>query len=314
MVNGAEISLVMQKVLLFVESPLQLLCAYQAIDTFQFKKLDVNVVIRLTKRGENDNHMLKLADDLGIDFQVITLRPNRLKFDILRSSFKLSGILIKRYDIVFFGSYFSGLLNVLKRLLRFDAIYYLDDGAATFRVQKKLSEASRPANLFTFLPIKALDNQTVIFHQFEALKERFSLSSFQKKGKYFVGQPVQIMRGISETQYMKYLTKISEEEPIFYIPHRVEEKAFLEKLENNPNIRVLYLETNIELYFLNNGVIPETVYSVYSTALFTMSNLFDGTRFFACELTKYTDVAMRELYQAMRSQGITILTAEALDK
>ncbi len=304
----------MQKALLFVESPLQLLCAYQAVDTFQLRKTDINIVIRLTKRGKNDSHMLKLADDLGIDFQVITLRPDRLKVDILRASFKLFSILIKRYDIVFLGSYFSRFLSTLRKILRTDAVYYLDDGAATFRVQEKLSETLQTANLFTFLPIRTLENQTVIFHRFEALKERFSLGDFEKKGKYFVGQPVQIMQGISEAQYMKYLIKISEREPIFYIPHRVEEKTFLEKLENNPNIQVLYLETNIELYFLNSGIVPETVYSVYSTALFTMSNLFDGTRFFACELLKSTDVTMRELYRAMRLQGITVLTVEALDK
>ncbi|MEQ4676706.1 hypothetical protein ABN063_19290 [Providencia vermicola] len=62
---------------------------------------------------------------------------------------------------------------------------------------------------------------------------------------------------------------------LVYIPHRAESKEFLDKLKKQiPYIVITVIDKPIELYLIENQWAPKFVFSIYSTALFTLANLF----------------------------------------
>lgn len=256
-----------------VESPLQLLCAYEAI--CREKGEEYELLIRQTGRGLNDKHLISCAEYLDLKYQIFWLFPNKIKWGLFRNIPLWLKLWRGNYQEAYLGSIYSSALSMISKLIRTKKIQYLDDGAATVRAQAEMIAGKREIkNWFTFFNLKPLKGQVITKHRFDFLNKLVSDKDYD--GSYFIGQPVEIMKGINKDEYIRVIKKIaeshSEEKPLIYIPHRVEDCEFLECYKN---IKILRLDLPIELYFIKyNDKLPMEVYSFYSTALVSLKSLF----------------------------------------
>lgn len=263
--------------LLIVESPLQLLCAYEAIKSNP--ETPYRLLLRNNGRGSNDIHLYNCAYSLQLNYQTFLLRPDYFKYDLLKSLPLLLSICRKEYNQVYLGSYYSSFLRALKRGLRREETYYLDDGAATLRAQlEQMKEVNSKINWFTFFNILPLQGQKIKRHSFESLRK--TCIKERKFGSYFIGQPVEIMSGYTKNQYYNSVSTIAhrftEESPLLYIPHRIED---IELIKNISNIKVIKPDFPLELYFLQPEIHePLEVFGFYSTALITLKKIFPNMK------------------------------------
>lgn len=259
--------------LFIVESPLQLLCAYEAIQKYESKKYIL--LLRQTGRGLNDLHLKNCVIKLDLEYQEFILRTEYIKFDFLRSIFFWICIFCRKYEIVYLGSFYSSALRLIKKGLRADNFFYMDDGAATLRAQSEIRKNIHlKVNWFTFFNLHPVSNQEIHHHNFQKLKEVFSKE--EKLGSYFIGQPIEFMMGFEKKDYIRCVRSIAQNfsatEPLKYIPHRIENIKYIENIEN---IEIKILDLPIELYFLSSNVaIPKVLYSCYSTALISLKSIF----------------------------------------
>ena len=77
-------------------------------------------------------------------------------------------------------------------------------------------------------------------------------------------------------QYIRQLVNHIKNEGLqpIYIPHRHENIAYLEEIAKKLNFEVRPLETNIELYYLNNPTLPSRCYTIKSAAADAMKSIF----------------------------------------
>lgn len=293
--------------LYIVESPLQLLCAYESILS---SKTKYRLVVRLTSRGNNDTHLLSCLNLLDLEYEKLIVRPGNIKADILKNFYFLTKILFCKYKSIYIGSYYSKLLNFFSIFFNKNSIYYLDDGAATLRAQKEVLERNKSVNWYTFFEFKKNKKQKVIKHQFRMLTNKISKKS--QFGVYFIGQPVEYMKNLSSEEYVEginILANNTKGEKIFYIPHRLENIEHIKKLNN---IVILNIEVPLELFFMyESDCFPREVYSYYSTALFTLKSIIPNV---ACKAIKINsnERDFLDIYESMESQGIELIDLNRL--
>lgn len=297
--------------LFIVESPLQLLCAHEAIQ--QFDDADYLLLVRLTGRGNNDLHLLNCAKFLQLRFDVFLLRPDHFAIDFLKNAWLWLKLLTKSFEHVFFGSVYSNALNVIKRILRFKTLFYLDDGAATLRAQTEMRHGQMgQVNWFTFFKLEPIADQLVQEHTFEKLREYKRLNEL--KHRYFIGQPVEGMIGFTEDDYLTCVRHIAslctQLDPLIYIPHRVESANLLQKVSEIAHVKVIHLDSTIEMYFVADCLTaPLAVYSCYSTALVTLKTLFPKTLVYSIRKGSVQSDALGTVYKYFDKVGIESLDA-----
>lgn len=295
--------------LFIVESPLQLLCAFEAIK--KNSGSDYKLLLRKTQRGLNDVHLINCAKFLKLEYSTFLLRTEHTKLDFLKNSFLWFKLYKNDYNTIYFGSFYSSFLRTIKKLLRNENIIYLDDGAATLRAQKDILEKkSLCVDWFTFFNINKLDSQKVIYHNFDYLKKIVVKSNINSS--YFIGQPVHVMTNFSKDDYIRCLSEVAKKftrtTPLIYIPHRVEDTSFIKHI---PNIKVLTVDLPIELFFLQSHIDqPYEIYSHYSTALITLKKIFPSTNVVAirnkCDTENSSNIT--ELYKYFTKDNIAILS------
>ncbi len=135
-------------------------------------------------------------------------------------------------------------------------------------------------SIFTFFNVKPLSGQKIIRHQFDNLMKKFPCQLI--KGSYFIGQPLTIHGYVSEDEYINCIKKACEDaqdNQITYIPHRIEEDAFVDKISRLSGVTVIYTKTCIELFFLKKGIGPENIYGCFSTAFFRLLVCFQTVHY-----------------------------------
>lgn len=260
------------KALALVESPLQLMCAYEAA-----KKINPNTeyLIRFNGFDENDRILRNTANFLMITYSQIKIRPNYFFLDILRCFPRLFEILSQKRTDYFSGSYFSGFLKIIQKLVRAERVYYLDDGVATFLAQKQMSQDGKPHSLFTFFKVKALPNQIVAKHSFEKIRLEFE-SEGTNASSIFIGQKLVEVRILSIDQYLEIILKAVDlsDGKLIYFPHRGEGRDTVEKIVEKAGVEVMTPDLPIELFLLKNGMRPRKIFSNTSSALFSLMAFF----------------------------------------
>jgi hypothetical protein len=265
------------KSLLFIESPLQLLNAFEAIEKFQLK--DYSTIIRLSNIEKNDKQMKFLVDKLDIkNVLYITINiKNRTIIDYMKIFFYRVKYIFAKLDQIFIGNYDSGFLQFIMKQFNQNNIVLLDDGAKSIDIQKKFTEQSN-YNLFTMYNFKPFNSQILYKNNYRALKMKLNDLIIDADTIMFLGLKLCEIGIITEDYYIEKIKQIAylySDYKILYISHREEKKSKLEKIRNISNIIVKELDYPIELYGLYEDVIPYKVASFYSTALYTMKNIYN---------------------------------------
>ena len=265
------------KSLLFIESPLQLLNAYEAVKEFSLK--DYKIVVRFSNILHNDNQIKYLIDKLkiqNIEYLKISIKNRNFLDYIILFYYKYIYRVSEDIDIVFIGNYDSGFLNLIISKIDRKKIMLLDDGAKTIDIQEKYTDENN-YNLFTMYNFKAYKNQVIVKNDFKRLQKNLQQLKVNQEQILFLGLKLSEIGVVSEKYYIEQIMKIAsfyKDKKIVYISHRGETKTKLNKLNNIQNLKVVQLDYPVELYGLYNDEIAYKIASFYSTALLTMKNIY----------------------------------------
>ena len=263
--------------LLFVESPLQLLNAYEAI--YQFNLVNYEVIIRLSNEEINDKQIRYLVDFLNIEnveFVTINSRQKTLVDYMNLLIYKYKYKFSKKIEKIFIGNFDSRFFKLVMQQFKRNQIILLDDGSKTLDIQKQFSE-NYFYNLFTIYDITSIENQLIIKNEYTKLRTKLKKLNICKDKILFLGAKLSEIGIIDEHKYIKLLQKISDkhkEKKIIYVIHRGESKNKLQKIGDIKNITIKSYDFPIELLGLFEKSIPYKVVSFYSTAILTMKYLY----------------------------------------
>jgi len=269
-----------KKSLLFVESPLQLLNAYEAVAYFNLE--NYIYMIRLSNNEANDKQIMNLLKLLKINttnIQYIYLRTtNRTLYDYIKLLFyRFKYIFAKDIDKIFIGNYESGFFKLIIKQFSKQSIILLDDGAKTLSIQSKFTN-TKNYNLFTMYDIEALENQKNYINSYRQVLSKIKNLSINQDEILFLGTKLSEVGIIEEEYYIKLIQNICNyysDKRIVYIIHRGESQEKLELIQKNENILIKQLDYPIELYGLYKNEMPFKVSSFYSTAILTMNKIYN---------------------------------------
>lgn len=267
--------------LFFIESPLQLLNAYEAESYFTCKKSFY--IVRLSNNKQNDEQIEKLIEYLSIREKCFIIKINSknkniidlIKILILKIYFFRIKNIFERF---FIGNFESGLFSLLTKKLKKEQIILLDDGSKSIVTQKNFTDDFN-FDFFSFYDLIPFKNQNIYKNNFEKLRNKISLKTSTNE-ILILGSKLSEISIIDEDYYIELIKKIStyfQDKELIYIPHREENKNKLERIKKEiPNIKINYIEYPVEFYGINENKKIKTVISFYSTALYTMSKIYDS--------------------------------------
>lgn len=270
------------KQLFIVETPFQLLNAYEAMCYFRVEKQ--RLIIRLSDNEIGNNQIKEIVKKLDLEsiakISFISINVHKKSIFQLLQIFSLKiGLWISQasYKHIFIGEYES-------RFFQFIAPYssnliLLDDGFKTVITQKNFT-SSHHFNWFSLFNLTPYPNQTIYKNAYEALGKKILSrgNSSESSEIIFIGSNLSEEGIISREYDVQLITKICAryaDKTIIYIPHRAEDDSKLKKLtEKNANLKVNRLNFPIELLPLYSMVFPQFFISFYSTALITLKSIY----------------------------------------
>jgi len=269
-----------KNILFFVESPLQLLCAYEAIGYFNLKKYQI--YIRLSNLPVNDNQIINICKLLFNNYEqnnirYLTIVPNLNFTSILK--ILLYKVLLVKYifnlDKIAIGNFQSNFFSFLIKWIKASKVLLLDDGSGSLNVQKLLTN-NNAFDTFTFFKIEKKNNQKIYINNFHRIKKLIKNKIIHNE-IIFIGSKISEMKIISESEFLFLMQKISKyfNKKIIYIPHRGESNQKINKIKNIKNIRIMTLNYPIEMIGIYNQIMYNTFVSFFSTALFTLKNIYN---------------------------------------
>lgn len=268
------------KNLFFVESPLQLLNAYEADNHFNGE--ESLYLIRLSNNKLNDEQIIKLINSFAIKEKsfVISINSKHKKLKDLLKIFILKFYIFViqiKFEKVFIGNIESGLLSLLTKNIDRKKKILLDDGAKSLVIQKKFTDDYN-LNFFSFYDLKPFKNQIIYKNDFKKLKETISFDNSENE-ILLLGSKLSEVSIIEESYHVELIKKISnyfENEMLIYIPHREENISKLEKIAKEiKNIKIKHINYPVEFYGINENIKIKMVVSFYSTALYTISKIYN---------------------------------------
>ncbi len=263
-----------KKAFVFIESPFQLLCAYEAVNFFD---VDYDLYVRLNRYELNNHQVKNIIEELGMNNVYYIDLP--VKKDIF-TKLKMLKFLIKNklqnYDYYILGDYLSNLMKQFVKINSNDKIILLDDGVATYKIQRELKEIPLPLTLFSMFKIENFNNQKIYVNKFENLKKLYP--TVDRSHDIFIGAQLVDLDILSLSVYIdivKLAINNSKENKVIYFPHRRTSKEVLKELSAIENLEIAFPDTAIEFYLLKAGIKPKNIYSILSTALFSLSIIFE---------------------------------------
>ena len=269
-----------KKSLLFVESPLQLLNAYEAVSYFDLE--NYIYLVRFSYNEANDQQIINLL-------YLLKINTNNIKHIYLRTIdrtlcdysklffYRFKYVFIKNIDKIFIGNYESNFFKLIIKQFSKENIILLDDGAKTLSIQSQFTNTKK-YNLFTMYDIKALENQKIYINSYRQVLSKIKNLSIKQEEILFLGTKLSEAEIIEEGYYIKLIQNICNyysDKKIVYIVHRGESQEKLELIQKNENILIKQLDYPIELYGLYENKMPFKVSSFYSTALLTMNKIYN---------------------------------------
>ena len=268
------------KQLFIVESPFQLINAFEAIHTF--KSDGQCLFVRFSGNSSNDLQIRDTLTKLEVK-KIATIKEltinssNRNPVDYLKLLYwKLYFLLnIGRFHKVFIGNYDSPFMRLVIGA-RSDVVL-LDDGFKSLQIQNSFTE-DHYFDWFSIFDLKALSNQTISPNTYTYLHKNLPERPLTvKREVLFIGSKMSEIGVLSEGAYMHLMGQIAKrfsQETLIYIPHRGESETKLDKLSKIKNLRIKSLSYPVELLAIFDPISPKTIASFYSTALITLSKIY----------------------------------------
>lgn len=279
-----------------VASPLQAVCALEAISYFNIGKYKFYVI-------DDGVSLSKVLDALNgkITYKVLPLRTKwflQIIF-MLRSLLPLWG----NVDCLIMGDYrmFAIKFRFIPHLRKNGKIVYVDDGNYLISLSKGLSQFGLAIqirrwffSLVTHLKSLKDDNYYTLFYQLidnkkwniigNDMKSVSVPKDCKKRSVYIVGTVSTLYcetLGITQDKYKKILIQvlktIKTEYPnhtICYVPHRRDDAMWIKNECANLNIEYLKCKSCIEIELIKRKAFPIEIFGFSSTALITLKRIF----------------------------------------
>lgn len=146
---------------------------------------------------------------------------------------------------------------------------------------KEKSQAIEKTHLFTFFDLEPRNHsQRIIKNSFSYFKRKKVKNSIDQSLIYFFGGNLSELNILPREFELVLLKKViryyqNKNKKVVYIPHRREKKEKLDLMKQKFNIDILSFSYPAELQFLFMDIHPFGIASFISTALFTVSKIFD---------------------------------------
>ncbi|MEL0659749.1 hypothetical protein V6255_11430 [Psychromonas arctica] len=270
----------LKKDFLFIESPLQLLNAYEAVN--YFKLSSYRIIIRLSGKKNNDNQLLHLIAFLQIkEFEIININAKEKNFiDFCKIFFFICKYTCNSLisDRIFLGNFGAGFFSILLKIYNKNKVILLDDGSKTLSIQRSFSNINY-YTLFSLYSLRPIKNQRIYKNRYSMTLNMLNDLDRKTDGKsvLFLGAKIAEIGMVKEEYYLSLMKEISiyySAFNIIYIPHREENPFKLELISQYLNIKVKKIDYPVELYGIYENIIPVKVASFFSTALITMMNIY----------------------------------------
>ena len=317
-----------KRVIVLVNSPLQTLCAIEAIKHFSISDY-VFVFLFTSIEYEKNRGALLLCQEMKIPYKLIIYDS---KLQCLKQSLYSS----IRYDSAILGN-FENILSLwyaIFSLRRRSKIIYVDDGTDTLSVIYKLRKQNNSrmlllygANFLKFL--KRINNKTFYTYfsvkssNWIILRNNFSyfkslLSDAKRIGVYLIATNFSEVNEYLSVDYKELLRdticsiqKIYPGEQIFYCPHRRD--AFLpaiSQLLQKYNIHIFQTRVSVEYDFLRNKIYPKAIFGFGSSALFSFNILYNDINIYNIPMPMIDNpriVFYRKIDSILRDENVGVL-------
>lgn len=297
--------------LFIVESPFQLLSAIEARNMYT-EDFCVLIIKYDAKNKISNKQMFSLKNFIYWD-NIIEIKPLFFNQEAKISLFILllkNALSKNNYYRIFIGEFRSIWMRSFINTLNPKEHFVLDDGNVIIELQKKyLSMGSYPHtskwddllwkcgrliisvlhinysknsefDLFTcFNIIPNSQKQKVLKHNFEYLKLNSQNKEIKKHTVYFFGGNLSETGIISEDEEISLLNKIikyyrTNNYTFIYIPHRRENVKKIKRINDCLGSKILRFKYPAEYEFIISKSHPEIISSFFSTALYTVSQMF----------------------------------------
>lgn len=277
-----------QRTLIVVEAPFQLLCAYEWICE---TRSPYELIIRLGGGSGNDAQLRAMAEDLGVTVTKWLYLEPRVDLRYVLGLRGLFRFLFRSYERVVVGSFFSGFQRLIRKITRARDVVLLDDGVATLLQEKVAAATPTKYSAFTIFRLDPANYRTYVHNTFQHLLSTVTAEGMNEGRVYFVGQKLVDIGALSLERYIDLLRLCVRENPgvtVHYIPHRGESEMVLEAIRKEPGVALLKIDWTIEYYMVRNHIRPARIYSVVSTALYTLATMFPS-----CDATSFDPEGLR---------------------
>ena len=309
------------RVLFFVNTPFQALCAIEAIKHFSIENYSLYVSYFANEnRLEQIDVVLSLFD---VPYKSFCLKKSSFLNFMLKCSFK------KKYEIAFVGDFYTVLFSCFSviSLKTKGEIVYMDDGNSTIDIFKGALAPLKTGGMFqklrnlvkwigkkkgievekyffSIFPDIPNKKYQVIENDFSHIRSLYATMNTQSLS-LFVGTVTEDFceeNHLTKEQYHNVLDNIldrahKEAGGLVYIPHGRDRDETTVELCKKYNIEYRKLDVCVELYILQNGITPDFIYGFSSSALYSLKLMFPEAQVYNARIVssnpsrEYEDIA-----------------------
>ncbi len=262
-----------KKSVFYVDSPFQLLQFYEYKTLFDVQ--NYHLIVRLNGSVENDRQLTELIKLFEIDSVSTFDMSNRFKVCV---GLALLFFPFLNASHVFIGDANSIVFKAYRYVVPTAKVVLFDDGVATLFDEHENS-------IYTRFSLFSSKIKNGIKNDFISLREFLNVDA-KKDVNIVVGGKL-VEEGIcSKEAYFGLLEKMLDNlrcsggDEVVYIAHRGEASENLKEIGERFSITIKRLNYPIELVGAELDINPVTISTVVSTAVFSMSKIYEGTKVF----------------------------------
>ena len=261
-----------KKTLFYIESPFQLIQAYEIIEENDLRHY--KILIRSNASKKNNEQLKNIKEIFQLKETIFLRSTGIFKFSL----FFIFLIEAFKANRIFFGDSNSYVYKATKKIISYKLIL-LDDGSSS------LIDKNKNHKRFSIFE----NNENKQSNSFKNLK-KFIISKNKIKNPHsvIVGQNIVELGIASKEKYLRFLNhalKTANYTKI-YIPHRYELDSNLNIYKEELGLKIIELRLPIELIEYELDIELKEVYSLYSTAVFSLKNIYDQTSLYSYNLRK----------------------------